>query len=261
MKLRTLLHIFIMIMFVVGVTLAYTTFSAYSKLQATCASARLRLNLRIAMIIAAMFITVSMGYVACSSASSCRCSFGDSAGTKLYVLLALVMGMGIYLIILAGQVSDDMKICAVAVGPITDVLMGFGIAMSVIPLLYLSALHYSNKGVLGSSNIDDEEDSDEVVMMKRMAEEQTQLNKTRASVAKNLAALKVKEATAVSEVSSYESRGKKAPDNKMAQVTLLKAQVSRRTSDIAKLDSEISSKSSMLEGKSASKPSRPAWMN
>jgi uncharacterized membrane protein YjfL (UPF0719 family) len=246
MKLRTIFHGFIALLFSIGVLLAIVTFSAYSNLTPECTSTRLRKNLRMAIIVSGCLISISVGYTACAMASSCVCSFGSVSDYKLYSLLSIVVGLGIWMLVIREQIVEDLNTCGVKMDGAIDAMMGFGIAQIALPVLYVGIVFYMGgfHGVSGSM----EEDSDELTLMKSLARESVLLEDSKAVLIRNLSDLKAQESSAKAVVATYESRGKKAPQNNRSKVSMISSQIKRKESAISEMSKQITDVSSKMDG-------------
>ena len=149
-----LLHLFILILFVLGILLIITTFSAYSKLSDSCkeATSGLRNKLRWAICLGTSFITIAIGYSICINASGCECSFGEKADWKIYSLLVLLMAMGGCMAALSLGIKSDLKTdnCDIDLDGLPDAIMYISIGLIVLPFIYFVYVAWS-KNPLGKS--------------------------------------------------------------------------------------------------------------
>ena len=151
-----LLHLFMLMLFVIGILLIIITFYAYSKLNDKCTSNALRTKLRISIGIGTAFVTMSFGYAICVRSQLCNCEFGERSNIKLYVMLFSLMSMGIGLLILTLGIKSDLTKggCDVDLGIIPDVLTVISIIQIVIPVLYIVYIY--KKTDSDEKNIDNE---------------------------------------------------------------------------------------------------------
>lgn len=166
-----LLHVFMFILFVIGLLLIITTFSAYSKLGSDCTSPGLRTKLRWAIGIGTVFFTLSIGYSVCVTRKGCKCDFGERATWKIYAMLIALMGMGGGLLALSTGIKSDLKKCNVNLGSIPDIITGLAVVQIVLPALYIAWIVYSGRP-LGSKKVTEEveEESDESLALKAQSE-------------------------------------------------------------------------------------------
>jgi hypothetical protein len=140
-----LLHLFMFLLFVIGLLLLITAFSAYSKLTVGCTSASLKTKLRLAIGLGTTFVTIAIGYTVCVSKKGSMCQFGQRANWKIYTMLTTLMAMGGGLLVLATGIKSDLASpsCNVDLGVTPDILTGLGIAQIALPALYIVYILYS----------------------------------------------------------------------------------------------------------------------
>lgn len=149
-----ILHIFMFLLFVIGVLLIITTFMAYSKLDNGCTSIKLRTKLRFAIGIGTACFTLSIGYLLC--VTRCKCSFGKRSNAKIYAMLVTLIGMGSGLLFLSTGIKSDLNVpgCKVDLGYLPDILTGLSISIIVLPVLLIAKLIYSGRSKTKSKNDD-----------------------------------------------------------------------------------------------------------
>jgi hypothetical protein len=154
-----LLHLFMFLIFVIGLLLLITAFSAYSKLTVGCTSASLKTKLRLAIGLGTTFVTIAIGYTVCLSKKGSMCQFGQRANWKIYTMLTTLMAMGGGLLVLATGIKSDLASpsCNVDLGVTPDILTGLGIAQIALPALYIVYILYSGLPK-GSEKVEVEEE-------------------------------------------------------------------------------------------------------
>jgi hypothetical protein len=157
-----LLHVFMFLLFVIGLLLLITAFSAYSKLTVGCVSDSLKTKLRLAIGLGTTFVTIAIGYTVCVSKKSSMCQFGQRANWKIYTMLTTLMAMGGGLLVLATGIKSDLASpsCNVDLGVTPDILTGLGIAQIALPALYIVYILYSGLPK-GSKKVEKEEEEEE----------------------------------------------------------------------------------------------------
>jgi len=135
---------FIGLLFVIGLLLIITSFRAYSKLNELC-SKKLRTHLRWCMSIGSVLITISIMYMTCVKNQGCKCDFDIDAGWKIYLTLFILVVMGIILVSLASGIRSEIKSgqCKDNLGSLPSILMGIGITLIVLPVIYIGILIYT----------------------------------------------------------------------------------------------------------------------
>lgn len=241
---------------VIGVLLIITTFTAYAKITTTCTSTVLKSKLRIAIILGTVFTTMSIGYFVCVMRKSCNCNFGLKATWQIYAFIATLLGMGIGMLILTNGIKNDMKQpgCDIDLGGTVDILMGLSITQIVISGLYIAYIAYSG-APQGSKKPVEEEDSDEVVSMRKLAAETVHNEDLKAGVTKKLTTLQSQLAKLNAKEATYTDRGKKAPIAIRTEIKTLQGQIKSADNEITSLEKEISSLNSQLGSSSKSNPS------
>lgn len=253
-----LLHLFMFMLFVIGLLLIITTFNAYSKL-GNCNSTSLRTKLRWMTGLGSTFFTLSLGYGVCIYKAGNTCSFGKRANWKIYMMLVTLMIMGIGLLVLTFGINDELNKpgCNVDLGEIPNILIVLAFLQIFIPLLYIGWIIYS-KNPQGSKRNDDdvdvvdkvddddeeEEDSDEYASIKAESE-RSAINKRRKNRYKNIISSKEKELSEVQDkIEEARSRNKNPKQKDVAkEEQLIKeiSQANKSMKSIGKSSSGISS--------------------
>ena len=211
-----LLHLFMFFLFVVGLLLIITTFTAYSKLDATCTSDSLRGKLRWAIGIGTTFVTLAIGYMVCLTKEGCKCDFGERSDWKIYTMLTVLMGMGGGLLTLTIGIKNDVNSadCHIDLGGVPDILMALSIAQLVIPVLYI--IYIAVKGLpKGKTKKDenedeneDEEDDDESLALKAESRREAIDNRRRSRYKKSIAKKEEELSSVQDKIEESRSRGK-----------------------------------------------------
>ena len=211
-----LLHLFMFFLFVVGLLLIITTFTAYSKLDATCTSDSLRGKLRWAIGIGTTFVTLAIGYMVCLTKEGCKCDFGERSDWKIYTMLAVLMGMGGGLLTLTIGIKNDVNSadCHIDLGGVPDILMALSIAQLGIPVLYI--IYIAVKGLpKGKTKKDenedeneDEEDDDESLALKAESRREAIDNRRRSRYKKSIAKKEEELSSVQDKIEESRSRGK-----------------------------------------------------
>ena len=266
-----LLHLFMFFLFVVGLLLIITTFTAYSKLDATCTSDSLRGKLRWAIGIGTTFVTLAIGYMVCLTKEGCKCDFGERSDWKIYTMLAVLMGMGGGLLALTIGIKNDVNSadCHIDLGGVPDILMALSIAQLVIPALYI--IYIAVKGLPKGKTKkdeeddkeddeeddkeDDEEDDDESLALEAESRREAIDNRRRARYKKSIAKKEEELSSVQDKIEQSRSRGKSNPKDK-AKRDLLVKQIKEENSEL----SEIGSSVSESDDSGSSGASVPAWL-
>jgi uncharacterized membrane protein YgcG len=247
-----LLHVFMVILFVIGVLLLITAFTAYSKLGNTCTSGSLRTKLRWAIGLGTTFASLSIGYAICIYKSGASCQLGESADWKIYSMLVTLMGMGIGLVVLTNGIKSDLKEpgCSVDLGSTPDILLGIAICSIVIPVLYIVYIIKTGRPQ-GSKQV--EEESDTSLKLKSDSKK-TATDKRRTKRYDSLIAKKSEELSNVQDkIEVFESRGKKpnqADEDKAEMLINEIANAKQKRKEIGSSGSSRSSSSSSSSGSS-----------
>jgi hypothetical protein len=156
-----LLHIFMFLLFIIGLLLLITAFSAYSKIGPGCTSKSLKTKLRWAIGLGTTFVTMSIGYTVCVTKKGGKCQFVPS-NLKIYTMLGLLVGMGGGLLVLAISIKKELSSpsCNVDLGVTPEILIGLAIAQIVLPILYIIWILYSRR-TKKVRIVDEEPESDE----------------------------------------------------------------------------------------------------
>ena len=258
-----LLHLFMFFLFVVGLLLIITTFTAYSKLDATCTSDSLRGKLRWAIGIGTTFVTLAIGYMVCLTKEGCKCDFGERSDWKIYTMLAVLMGMGGGLLALTIGIKNDVNSadCHIDLSGVPDILMALSIAQLVIPVLYI--IYIAVKGLpKGKTKKDenedeneDEEDDDESLALEAESRREAIDNRRRSRYKKSIAKKEEELSSVQDKIEESRSRGKSNPKDK-AKRDLLVKQLKEENSQLSEIGSSVSeSDDSRSSGSSA-----PPWL-
>ena len=254
-----LLHLFMFFLFVVGLLLIITTFTAYSKLDATCTSDSLRGKLRWAIGIGTTFVTLAIGYMVCLTKEGCKCDFGERSDWKIYTMLAVLMGMGGGLLALTIGIKNDVNSadCHIDLGGVPDILMALSIAQLVIPVLYIIYIAVKGlpKGKTKKDQNEDEEDDDESLALKAESRREAIDNRIRSRYKKSIAKKEEELSSVQDKIEESRSRGKSNPKDK-AKRDLLVKQLKEENSQLSEIGSSVSeSDDSRSSGSSA-----PPWL-
>lgn len=202
-----LLHLFMFLLFIIGLLLIIITFSAYSKLGTDCKSQGLRTKLRWAICIGTTFISLSIGYTICISRQDSNCDFGERANWKTYIMLILLMGMGGGLLTLSTGIKKDLS-CNIDLGSTPDILTALSIAQIILPILYIIWILYMNKTENSNNQLSDINESQAIE-----AKLKTDIiNKSRANRYKNTIAQKSRKLSYVRnqiEISKHKNKNPK----------------------------------------------------
>lgn len=256
-----LLHLFMFFLFVVGLLLIITTFTAYSKLDATCTSDSLRGKLRWAIGIGTTFVTLAIGYMVCLTKEGCKCDFGERSDWKIYTMLAVLMGMGGGLLALTIGIKNDVNSadCHIDLGSVPDILMALSIAQLVIPVLYI--IYIAVKGLPKGKTTkkkdeeDDEEDDDESMALEAESRREAIDNRRRSRYKKSIAKKEEELSYVQDKIEEARSRGKSNPKDKAKRDLLIK-QLKEYNSELSEIGSSVSeSDDSRSSGSSA-----PPWL-
>ena len=254
-----LLHLFMFFLFVVGLLLIITTFTAYSKLDATCTSDSLRGKLRWAIGIGTTFVTLAIGYMVCLTKEGCKCDFGERSDWKIYTMLAVLMGMGGGLLALTIGIKNDVNSadCHIDLGGVPDILMALSIAQLVIPVLYIIYIAVKGlpKGKTKKDQNEDEEDDDESLALKAESRREAIDNRRRSRYKKSIAKKEEELSSVLDKIEESRSRGKSNPKDKAKRDLLIK-QIKEENSQLSEIGSSVSeSDDSRSSGSSA-----PPWL-
>ena len=254
-----LLHLFMFFLFVVGLLLIITTFTAYSKLDATCTSDSLRGKLRWAIGIGTTFVTLAIGYMVCLTKEGCKCDFGERSDWKIYTMLAVLMGMGGGLLALTIGIKNDVNSadCHIDLGGVPDILMALSIAQLVIPVLYIIYIAVKGlpKGKTKKDENEDEEDDDESLALEAESRREAIDNRRRSRYKKSIAKKEEELSSVQDKIEEARSRGKSNPKDK-AKRDLLAKQLKEENSELSEIGSSVSeSDDSRSSGSSA-----PPWL-
>lgn len=258
-----LLHLFMFFLFVVGLLLIITTFTAYSKLDATCTSDSLRGKLRWAIGIGTTFVTLAIGYMVCLKKEGCKCDFGERSDWKIYTMLAVLMGMGGGLLALTIGIKNDVNSadCHIDLGGVPDILMALSIAQLVIPVLYI--IYIAVKGLpKGKTKKDenedeneDEEDDDESLALEAESRREAIDNRRRSRYKKSIAKKEEELSSVQDKIEESRSRGKSNPKDKAKRDLLIK-QIKDENSELSEIGSSVSGS----DDSRSSGPSAPPWL-
>ena len=222
-----LLHLFMFMLFIIGLLLIIATFTAYSKLDSTCTSDGLRAKLRWAIGLGTTLFTLAIGYMVCIVKEGCKCDFGQRADWKIYTMLTVLMTMGGGLLALTIGIKKDVKSngCKIDLGGITDVLMALSIAQLVIPVLYIIYIIWKNlqKGKKEKGDEDeDEEDDDESLAIEADSRREAIDNRRKSRYKKNIAKNEEDLSNINDKIERSRSRGKSIPKDKQKRDLLVK---------------------------------------
>lgn len=247
-----LLHIFMFIVFIIGILLIIITFEAYSKLTQQCSSNSLKNKLQISIIIGTVFAITSIGYFICVMKKSCKCNIGLKASWQLYTFVVISTGMGVGLLLLSNGIKNDLKQpnCNINLNYIPDILFGLSIAQIIMSVLYFVWIIYSG-APQGSKKPPIEEDSDEVKSIRALAEEATILENEKSSRTQKINELKSELTKLKQSENSYTLRGKKAPDNIRKSIKEKSSQIARESTRVAEMDKKLTNISSLMSGGSS----------
>jgi hypothetical protein len=228
-----LLHLFMFLLFVIGILLIITTFSAYGKLKDKCGSDGLRNKLRWAIVLGTTLVTLSLGYIVCINKSNCSCSFGE--GWKIYSLLTILAILGGGLLVLTLGIKKDLKKdgCDIELGMIPMVLMILSISQIILPIIYI---FYITK--LGSpkkeKKEEDEEDDDNSLALEAESRMMAVNSRRKARINKSIATKREKLVYVLDNIEKARDR-KKAP--KIEDISTK----DRLSKEISKANSELKS--------------------
>ena len=255
-----LLHLFMFFLFVVGLLLIITTFTAYSKLDATCTSDSLRGKLRWAIGIGTTFVTLAIGYMVCLTKEGCKCDFGERSDWKIYTMLTVLMGMGGGLLTLTIGIKNDVNSadCNIDLGGVPDILMALSIAQLVIPVLYIIYIAVKGlpKGNTKKDQNEDEEDDDESLALKAESRREAIDNRRRSRYKKSIAKKEEELSSVLDKIEESRSRGKSNPKDK-AKRDLLVKQLKEENSQLSEIGSSSVSES---DDSRSSGSSAPPWL-
>lgn len=250
-----LLHVFMVILFVIGVLLLITAFTAYSKLGNTCTSGSLRAKLRWAIGLGTTFAVLSIGYSICIYKAGSSCQLGQRADWKIYSMLVTLMGMGIGLVVLTNGIKSDLKEpgCSVDLGSTPDILMTIAILQIVAPILYIVYIIKTGRPQ-GSKKPDKDEESDLSRKMKSDSKK-TATDKRRAKRFDALIAKKSEELSVVQDrIEEAEANGKnpKPADEEKAEMLVNEiARAKQKRKEVGSVSSSSGSSSSSSSGLSS----------
>jgi hypothetical protein len=247
------------LLFVVGLLLIITTFTAYSKLDATCTSDSLRGKLRWAIGIGTTFVTLAIGYMVCLTKEGCKCDFGERSDWKIYTMLAVLMGMGGGLLALTIGIKNDVNSpdCHIDLGSAPDILMALSITQLVIPALYIIYIAEKGlpKGKTKKNENDDEEDDYESLALEAESRREAIDNRRRSRYKKSIAKKEEELSVVQDKIEEARSRGKSNPKDK-AKRDLLVKQLKEENSQLSEIGSSVSeSDDSISSGSTA-----PPWL-
>ena len=258
------LHLFMFLLFVIGLLLLMTSFTAYSKLDDTCRSDGLRSKLRLSICIGTVLVTLSIGYMVCLNKGGCKCDFGERSDWKIYSMLGVLMVMGGGLLALTIGIKNDAKKdgCHIDLGSIPDILIGLSIAQIIIPIAYIVYIVTNlpkNKKTKNDEEEEEEEDDDESLALeaesRREAIDKRRKIRYKASIAK-----KEEELSKVNDrIENARSRGKSNPKDK-AKRDLLAKQIKEESKQMSSIGSSSISDSSKDDDDDDDGPSLPAWL-
>ena len=141
---------FSLFIFVKGLLLIITSFTASKKLTKECPSS-LKSKLGLAMVLGSAFMTLSIGYWICGSKCECKKGMGTTS------LLALNTIIGVILLILVFSIKSDANKsgCKVNISTYINVLIGIGFFQVGVTLAYVA------KKLMGKKSDEDEDDDDD----------------------------------------------------------------------------------------------------
>lgn len=223
-----LLHLFMFLLFTIGILLLIIAFKAYSKIVNSCTSVSLRTKLRWAIGVGATFVTLSLGYSMCIYKAGNTCQFGQRSDWKIYTMLVVLMGMGVSLVVLANGIKSDLKSqgCDIDLGDIPDLLMGLAIVQIVLPVLYI--VYIIKTGIPSGSKkpiVDEESD-----LSKKMKSDsnKTATDKRRTKRYDALIAKKNEELSVIQDrIEQAEANGKNPKPSDEAKSELLISEINR----------------------------------
>ena len=236
-----LLNLFMFSLFVIGLLLIITAFTADSKLDVTCTSNSLRGKLRWAIGIGTTFVTLAIGYMVCLKKEGCSCDFGERTDWKIYTMLAVLTGMGGGLLVLTIGIknavnSDD---CHIDLGVVPDVLMALSIAQLVIPTLYI--IYIATKGLQKGKKKEEEEweeEDDESIALEAESRREAIDNRRRARYKKIIAKKEEQLSVVRDKIEQARARGKSNPKYK-AKRDLLVKQLKEEKSELSDIGSSV----------------------
>jgi hypothetical protein len=244
-----LFHIFMFIMFVIGLLLIITTFTAYSKLEDTCKSDGLRSKLRWAIGIGTTLVALSIGYTVCVVKDGRICNFGERANWKIYTMLSLLFCMGVGLLILTVGIKNDIKSegCDIDLGSVPDILMVISIIQLIVPLLYMtyiivkkSAQGSENEGVdVDDEDDDEEEDDDESLALEASSRREAIDKRRRSRYNKSIANYNEKLSSVLDKIELSKSRGK-INRKDVSERDLLVSKIKKENTELSSIGSSSS---------------------
>jgi hypothetical protein len=246
-----ILHIFMFTVFVIGLLLIITAFTAYSKLKNTCTSDSLRSKLRWAIGIGTSIVVLSIGYTVCLKKAGSTCDFGERTEWKMYIMLLSLFCIGVGLLTLTIGIKKDIKSkgCDIDLGIIPDILMVISIIQLIIPVLYVTYIIVKKSAQEGSNieGIDDddedeeEEDDNESLALEASTRQNIIDGRRRARYKKNIADTSLELSTLLDKIESTKSRGKinKKDDS---QRKMLLAKIKQENTDLESVGSSSETK-------------------
>ncbi len=249
------LILFIFLLFVIGLILVITTFTAYSKITETCKSKKLRSYLRWCLIIGSFLITIAIMYFMCNIREGCNCDFNIDSGWKIYLTLFILVTMGVFLVYLVSGIQREIKSggCDIDLGSLPGVLLGISIAQIVLPIIYTGIVLYTKKKSIRSKKDEDEEyyeDEDENENRERLAHKSIELEKDIESLDKQL----TKYTTELSDLKRSKVK-KNDLDARRKKIKIVSSKISsienklnQAKSDHSSIESQLSSGSSISSG-------------
>lgn len=167
------LHVFVFMLFVIGVLLTTISFFAYSKLGDKCTSTTLRTKLRIAIAIGSALFSLAVGYYFCVNDSHCNCSF-DTDKMKINTMLTISLLLGVGLLVLTLGIKSELSKpdCNVDLGILPTLLLGIAGLQISSSVLYLANMIIKGLPEKKPSPPVPEQDSDDTIEMKALARKQ-----------------------------------------------------------------------------------------
>lgn len=130
--------IFMMVLFILGMVLVFSSLKISADIKNTCASNALRNSNRGILIIGVVFVVSSASFLLCHT--RCTCTGGVNATANHYTIFSLVLG--IILIILGATINAEAKgECEGAKGQ-TSLILTIGIIATIMSLGFLGYRGY-----------------------------------------------------------------------------------------------------------------------
>jgi hypothetical protein len=142
-----LLHLFVVLMFLMGIALVSTTFYTYSNIPPNCDVKSLRRKLQIAIGLGVAMTALSAGYLFCINKEGCNCTFEKLNDWAIFLLMFTLFAMGLGILILILSISSDLENCGVSLPISKNIIMGLSILQMITSIVIFTITVNKEDGV------------------------------------------------------------------------------------------------------------------